>query len=159
MISHARLLELLSYDPLTGFFAWRQDRPGHVKAGDCAGSLKKDGYISINVDGRRYKAHRLAWFYVHGRWPNGDLDHRSLNRAENWIANLREGTRSQNMGNIRAHSGLKGVSFDSRRGQWRARIKDGEKERWLGYWPTADAAHAAYTKAAADVFGEFARAE
>lgn len=53
MITHAELLELISYDPATGVFTWRKSRPG-AKAGAVAGCVQKGaGYVTIRV--KRHK--------------------------------------------------------------------------------------------------------
>lgn len=161
-VTHDRLTEILAYDCETGVFTWRVWRGGgSPRAGSPAGYVCK-GYLSIVIDGRMYPAHRLAWFYVKKVWPHGDLDHESMDRTDNRIKNLREATRSENMGNIKAHKdntyGLKGVGFDKRHGTWYSTIMRNGKRHWLGRHKTAEEAHAAYQKAAAKLFGEFARA-
>lgn len=71
-IRHEDLLALLDYQPATGLFTWRQDRRPRVKASDEAGGIKgKWNYYVITIKGRSYPAHQLAWFYVHGVWPEG----------------------------------------------------------------------------------------
>lgn len=72
IISHAELLELLYYDPETGVFTWRQNRRPKIRAGDEAGGIKGPwNYFYVTVKGRPYLGNRLAWFYVHGEWPEG----------------------------------------------------------------------------------------
>ena len=162
MIEVARLKEVLDYDPASGGFRWKVSRGRSAKAGAVAGSLSKDGYLLIGVDGRNYPAHRLAWVYVHGVWPEGDLDHVSLDRLDNRLDNLRPASRSQNMANTGPHrdnsTGLKGVYFDARRQRWAALVTKDGRRKWLGYHDTAEAAHATYCQAATDLFGKFARA-
>ena len=162
-----RLRDLLVYDPETGVFRWRAAHTNAVKAGQVAGSLMPQGYvrISITVDGerKRFMAHRLAWLYVHGGWPAGELDHRDTNRAGNAIANLREATHAQNMMNARRcrnKTGFKGVKRvkHNQTNPYVAVIKDRGWQRKLGYFPTPEQAHAAYCEAARVSFGDFWRA-
>ena len=163
MLTRARLTSLLAYDQTTGHFAWRVATNGRVKVGQRAGSPNRDGYIQIKIDRRLYGAHRLAWFYVYGAWPVEEIDHRNGRRADNSLSNLREATRAQQMANLKRPrtntSGFKGVSFHKKRRRWRAYIAVDGRPRHLGYFDTAEAAHAAYAAAAAEQFGEFARVE
>jgi hypothetical protein len=48
-----------------------------------------------------YYAHRLAWLWWFGEWPEGGLDHINRIRNDNRIDNLREATRSENQRNRR----------------------------------------------------------
>lgn len=170
MVTHSHVLEVLNYDPATGVFIWRNDW-GRMKAGDIAGRVnaQRRGYRYIGLGGQRknggleYMAHRLAWFYVHGKWPVADIDHINGDTSDNRIANLREATRSQNIMNAkrgpRNTSGVKGVSFDKARGKWVAEIKAGTVRRRLGRFDTKDEAAAAYREASKEMHGEFARLE
>jgi hypothetical protein len=76
-----RLRQLLYYCPRTGRFHWRVKR-GNAAAGFEAGSGSKDGYRTIQIDGRPYYAHRLAWLYVHGEHPAGQIDHKNNKRGQ-----------------------------------------------------------------------------
>ncbi len=112
MLTQERLLELIHYNPETGLFSRlggrRSDRVGKV-----AGSPQGQGYLLIFVDGRRYRAHRLAWFYMTGEWPADGIDHVNNIKTDNRFANLRLATRAQNEMNkppSRSNtSGVKGV--------------------------------------------------
>lgn len=161
-VAISRIKELLIYDPETGIFIWRVTRARGAKAGSQAGSLDKNGYVVIGIDGRNYRAHRLAWAYEKGEWPVGDLDHEDRDHADNRIAKLRPASRSQNMANSVPHrdssSGLKGIFFDKRRQRWASIITKNGRRKWLGYFDTAASAHAAYCLEAEKLFGEFARA-
>lgn len=159
MLTHQRLLEALDYDPATGIFRHKEKKCS-VHPGDIAGSNYPD-YVRIYIDGKSYKAHRLAWFYVTGKWPAKFLDHANHDRRDNSFANLREADRSDNGGNIplKSHntSGLKGVSWYAPNGKWKAQIQVRGQKYHLGYHETKEAAHEAFCKAARERFGEFAR--
>jgi hypothetical protein len=121
------------------------------------------GYVQIMVDGRKYLAHRLAWLWMTGVWPDGEVDHWDTNGANNAWANLRAATRPQQLMNASKRSdntsGYKGVSFDPRRGTWYARVESNGRKQWIGSFPTPEAAKLA-RDAAADLFhGDFARNE
>jgi hypothetical protein len=161
MLTQARLKEVLDYDPASGVFLWRV-KIRSIRPGRVAGAIAKGfGYRVITVDQTRHYAHRLAWLYVHGEWPNGDLDHENLDRADNRIANLREASVAQNRANARPSrnnkSGLKGAYFVKARGKWCGSIFVDGKTKNLGYFATAEEAHAAYAAAARKHFGKFAR--
>ena len=156
MLTQARLKELLHYDPETGVFTWRADRRGHrnIRAGDVAGHKTPKGYVVIGIGGKVYKAHRLAWLYLHGAWPAEDIDHRFGVSAGNGVGNLREATHAQNAHNQHRaqrnnRSGLLGASWYGRDGTWRAKIVVGGKQKHLGYFATPEAAHEFYLLAKA----------
>lgn len=158
----SRLRELVTYDPLTGIFRWVSRPSKRVRVGDVAGGVdKKEGYVRIRLDGICYHGHRLAWFYMTGAWPSPDADHRNLRRSDNRWDNLRESTRSQNMGNagvrVTNTSGFKGVWWDRARGKWSAEITVKYKKYSLGRFLSATDAARAYDEAALKHFGEFAR--
>lgn len=151
----------LAYDPDTGIFTWRIRR-GCRGAGKEAGCLRKDGYRIIGVYFTEFLAHRLAWFFVNGTWPDGEIDHINCDPSDNRIANLRLATRSQNQQNVpltRANtSGYKGVIWDASRQLWRAEICVQYKRHYLGRFASKDEAYAAYAEACEKLHGEFARA-
>ena len=84
-----RLRELLHYDPESGFFTWLPyvGKRGRINAGDRAG-CETGHKIYIGIDGGIYRAHRLAWLYVHGEWPSLVIDHIDGNPHNNNIKNL-----------------------------------------------------------------------
>jgi len=159
-----RVRDLLGYDPQTGVFTWKATARRAV-AGSVAGTIYKNGRRYITIGRQRYFAHRLAWLYVHGRWPSAQIDHRNMDRDDNRIENLREATNQQNVANRGVmssnHLGRKGVGISSDRvhapQRYRARIRVNDKLIHLGYFSTPDLASAAYAEAAVKHFGEFAR--
>lgn len=106
----------------------------------------------------QYLAHRLAWFYVYGVWPDPICDHRNQNRADNRLENLRQATSSQNLINSKMWSnntsGVKGVSL-SQRGKWVAEIRVMKKKVCLGTYENIEDAAAARRTAELKYFGEF----
>jgi hypothetical protein len=113
--------------------------------------------ISRDQTGRAHISGPPPRFYVKGRHPRGEIDHRNGDRADNRIANLRECSRAENARNVtsRNPSGFKGVRRDDSR--WRASITVNGKRIHLGTFDTAEKAAAAYDKAARRYHGEFAR--
>lgn len=158
-----RLKELLAYDPDTGLFVWKTDRGRSAKFGDIAGRLAVRGYWDIEIDGKKYKAHRLAWLYVTGKWPKDEIDHRDMNRTNNKFDNLREATHSQNGYNkitpTTNTSGFKGVSWCGRTGKWRAAITRDRKQYHLGFYDKISDAKSAYDVASHKYHGEYGRTE
>lgn len=150
-----RLQEVLDYEPDTGVFRWKiaVGRWGRIKPGTVTGSPDANGHLRIQVDGRLYYAHRLAWLYMTGHWPDGDIDHRDGMPSNNRWANLRDVPHQVNAENRRrAHknkpSGLPmGVSIDRRDGAFRADITVNGRARSLGRFSDPEQAHKAYLKA------------
>jgi hypothetical protein len=132
-----------------------------MHAGDVAGTQTPAGYIAIGVDGSLYQAHVLAWFYVHGVWPEDEIDHIDVDGTNNRFDNLRPSTSGQNKTNTRVRidntTGFKGVS--ARRGSigFQAKIQHNKQQIHLGYFRTPQEAHAAYAAKARELFGEYAK--
>ena len=152
MLTVNRLRVLLTYDTETGVFRWRERVGKKVRVGDVAGSVDHEEYILIGIDYRRYKAHRLAWLYVHGQWPVGQLDHINGNPQDNRISNLREATSRLNQENKRrgsktSNTGVLGVSRQSGSKTFTAQITVAGKQIYLGSFATTKDAHEAYVRA------------
>ncbi len=153
-MNQQQLKELLHYCPETGIFT-RLQSMGRHKAGAVAGS--KPGrtckYVAIHLAGRRYVAQRLAWLYMYGEWPSGDLDHINRIKTDNRISNLRQVTRAQNMQNVLRHkhntSGHKGINWIERLKKWRVYLFVQYKQIHVGVFSNFDDAVAAYRAAAA----------
>lgn len=169
MLTVERLRELLHYDPETGTVVWIAAASKYRSVplgGSAVGTFRdKDGYAIIKVGGVSRRAHRVIWALMTGKWPEGQIDHINRVTDDNRWCNLREATISQNGANKKCQnsSGLKGVSLERRNNNkntyWRASITKDQKSIKLGYFPTKEAAHAAYVEAATRLHGEFARPE
>jgi hypothetical protein len=149
-IDHAALLRKMRYEPHSGLFVWIDSASNVAKNGSIAGTVREDGYLQIKVLGVVVLAHRLAWFYVNGSWPEKNIDHANGNRADNRIANLRDLAQRGNVENVAgarctSKTGLLGVSRYGAR--FRATIKINYRQKALGYFDTAEQAHAAYLAA------------
>lgn len=148
-LTAGRLRALVGYDKITGVFVWIAKAAPNTKIGGIAGSVRKDGYRVIRVDGVLYTAHRLVWLYVTGAWPKGNIDHRNGLRDDNRIENLREASNelnAQNKGSAQSNSKSGFLGVYKKRNGWTAEIaSEGEKFR-LGSFDTPGAAHAAYMK-------------
>ena len=156
MLTQKRLKELFSYNSETGQFTRIKALCGPVaKIGMIAGTLGGRGYIDIGIDGKRYKAHRLAWLYIHGKFPSNKLqiDHIDGSRTNNNIANLRVVTASQNLQNIKSAkshnitSKILGVSWYKRDKKWQVEISINKKKLYLGRYSNLEEAKSVYLSA------------
>ena len=154
-ITAEKLRELLHYDPATGIFTRRVSVASNARAGDVAGSPNGDGYLYICIYSRLHRAHRLAWLYVYGTWPEDQLDHINRNRSDNRISNLREVSHKQNHQNRSKPSsntsGHPGVHWLKQNSRWQARITHNCKVTSLGCFATIEEAISA-RKAAEKIY-------
>lgn len=140
MLTQKRLKEVLDYHADTGLFFWKI-KINNVPNGKPAGASQNKGYIQITIDSHNYLAHRVAWFYVYGKWPNRQIDHINRNKKDNRISNLRDVNNSVNQINIglRSHntSGVTGVVKSSKSHKpWAAQLNRNNKKIFLGYFNT-----------------------
>lgn len=146
-----RLKELFSYEPSVGEFVRRSACPGRrCHAGAVAGARNHKGHIYITIDGRKYAAHRLAWLYMCGSWPDGVIDHVNGVKDDNRISNLRDVDGCVNQQNRRAannssRTGVLGVYKAKNR--YVSVISINGKAKRLGSFLTIDEAHRAYIEA------------
>jgi hypothetical protein len=144
-----RLRELLDYNPETGEFVWKVGRKGTKGKGSIAGNINKDtGYIHIGIDGKRYKAHRLAWYHHFGEWPRLEISHLDNVKVNNSITNLKDTNHSDNKHNDSAvrsdkTSELPRGVYPSGKG-FKAQISLNGKEEYLGTFQTIAEASQAY---------------
>jgi HNH endonuclease/AP2 domain len=173
MLTAERARQLFTYDADTGEIRWAVDRHcgrGRVRcaAGTLAGGVnhshpEQRPRRDIQVEGKRYKAHQLAWLIALGEWPPAglEIDHKNRNPLDNRLSNLRLVTKSQNQWNRDADrrnaSGFKGVSKHACGNRWAAEIKAHGKRHRLGLFKTPEEAAAAYQRAAAELHGEYGR--
>ncbi len=150
-LTQQRLKELFDYDPETGIVTRRITVGSRAKKGAVVGSDDGNGYLQVWIDGKKYRLHRVIWFWVYGAWPEDEVDHRDLKRANNRLKNLVPLTHMQNMHNgpkrCTNTSGYVGVSRTPNGNSWIARITVGYKNLNLGTFENIDQAAAAYSAA------------
>ena len=156
------LREMFTYCALSGALRWRESR-GPAKAGGLAGHIGLDGYRRVKVNGRALLAHRVAFCWAHGYWPDNTVDHANGRKWDNRIFNLREATHLEQTYNQPARrdnrSGVAGVGWHSEKEKWRARIKINGVETFLGYYVSLEEAKLAREEKAKEVQGEFYRGQ
>ena len=152
MITQSELKKVLRYDPKTGEFT-RLVRTGPTtQPGQLAGCKISTGHIHIKILGHRYYAHRLAWLYMTGSWPTGEIDHKNGIGDDNHWENLRDCTHSFNLQNQRKanrnnRTGYLGVSPSPHGKGFIATIFINGKNKNLGKYETAEQAHQIYISA------------
>lgn len=160
---HGDPLATLAYrdDPEAAFLARTEPLVGDPGCLIWTGTLDRDGYGQIRVNGRNSRAHRYAWEREHGPIPKGmEVDHICWERSCVNTDHLRLATRAQNGANRsgarkgRRHDLPRGVTREGR--GYRARVKHGGTLHNLGTFPTAEAASIAAQAKRAILFGEFA---
>ena len=137
MLTQERLKEILSYDPKTGIFINITQRAQCIKKGSAAG-WNDNEYIRIEIDNKPYRAHRLAWLYMTGGFPESQIDHINRIKHDNRFCNLRSVSNKENSLNkiLQSNSttGYIGVSFVKRLKVYRAYITIDGKQKSLGYY-------------------------
>lgn len=150
----ARLREVLFYSVITGEFYWLKPYRNQRPVGSVAGTINARGYRWLMVDGVAFSAHRGAWLYITGEWPQEteDIDHENGVAHHNGWHNLRCGSTSFNMQNQRRavctnRSGLLGAWFNKRLGKYLSGIRVEGRIKHLGVFDTAQEAHEAHLAA------------
>lgn len=106
MLTQTQVQELLDYDKGTGLFTWKE-RPNNKRfnamwAGKPAfNSNDGHGYLCGSINGKTYRASRIAWLYEKGIWPQHEIDHWNGDKKDNRILNLRDVTHKVNCRNRR----------------------------------------------------------
>jgi len=142
-ITQERLLSLLSYDPETGHFTH--------PTGEVAGIVSSHGYVRIVIDRETYYAHRLAFLYMTGSFPEKYVDHINRVRSDNRWCNLRPVTAAENNRNAGMRkdnkSGYRGVYQSKTSKRWVAACTLSKERKHLGTFDTKEEAAQAVTDA------------
>lgn len=136
---------LLSYNPETGDFTWKERTSGtksdnifnslfaNSKAGSVVTSSRsKTSYIAIKIFGKSYKAHRLA-FVLMGESLPLQVDHLDHNGMNNKWSNLRPSDSVDNSRNLPMQksnkTGVIGVNWHKAAKKWQARAVNQSGQR------------------------------
>jgi hypothetical protein len=156
------LKECLDYNPETGIFKWKERPTHHFKDNKrqkalsvckmwntchfntIAGHKEKDNYISIVINGKGYRSHRLAFLYMEGYMPENMVDHIDQNPSNNKWNNLREVSNRCNQQNCKLNtmntSGVTGVNWVKSSNKWKSVIMINGKTKYLGMYDDFDIA-------------------
>ena len=142
MIDQEAVQKLFHYDAESGMLLWRNGNGRNVKPWQEVKAKNGHGYYTVKIYGKSYLAHRLAWLYVHGSFPNKYIDHKNKIRNDNRLCNLRDVNTTDNAQNISLPnhntSGHIGVSWIKSHNAWTVYIKVNQKNKWLGYYKNLD---------------------
>jgi hypothetical protein len=127
IVTQERAKELLEYTPENGLLVWKKTNSNAAKKGTIAGYLSKtDNRVSVRIDSKLYKAHRVIFLIVTGEWPE-EIDHINGDSSDNRWDNLRSVTHRENMKNRKVCSnsktGIMGVVWNRHNSKWRVRVK------------------------------------
>lgn len=129
ILMESKISKAFRYDSETGNIYWKIARGIHHSSGALAGCLDAHGYVIVRLNGKGYKAHRLAWLLYYGKWPLGLLDHINGIKSDNRILNLREASSQQNAQNRKvcndSTTGIKGLYRNPKSNGWRACVARG----------------------------------
>lgn len=98
MFDRDSILEILEYDPLTGFLHLKRNQRTKKK-GDVVGHKHNEGYLTIAFKDGNPLVHRLIWFMVTGEYPE-QIDHINHIRDDNRLVNLRDVKSRENQLNM-----------------------------------------------------------
>lgn len=158
LLTADQLRDRLHYEPNTGIF-YRVKPVGGWSIGTKVGTKNGRGRYVIKIDLVSFYASRLAWLYMTGEWPNGEIDHIDNDKMNDRWANLRLATHIENSQNRqygRGAIGVRGVCRSFNGDKFRARIIVDRKSLSLGVFDTLDEAIAARRSAELRYFGQFA---
>lgn len=159
-MKNLRLNDLFEYRDGELYWKRKPSKYGNIKVGDKAGSTHSIGYRIVQLNGRKYKAHRIIFFMHHGYVPE-EIDHIDGDPSNNKVENLRAATHTQNMFNKKTYvnsiSGVKGVSWHKAAKKWYVQIRSNQKHLFQGLFNDLELAELVAIEARNKYHGQFAR--
>lgn len=140
LVTQEALKQFFKYDPETGAltkkkFVGNQVIDFEVGFIDKA-SRSEIRYRAVEFLGRKFRVHRLAWFYMTGEWP-AYIDHIDGDGLNNKWENLRDVVKRENALNRKLNknstTGIPGVSWITSRNHYKVAISIDGKKKTLGY--------------------------
>lgn len=159
-LTQEQLMRVVTYCPDTGVMTRiKKIHPKTQREYECSSPVKgknNRGYFWLNLFGRMYLVHRLAFLYMTGKHPENEIDHVNGDRSDNRWGNLRECSSEENSRNqgVRkdSTSGVRGVTYNTCKTwrttkRWTARISHKGQRILLGNFSSFDDAVAARKRA------------
>lgn len=141
-----------------GNLFWKKPRQ-NIKVGQKAGCIDSHGYVSVTLNGKFLKVHRII-FYMHYGYLPDSIDHIDGNKLNNSIENLRPATSNQNQWNrkklTRGLSGFKNVSWNKKMNKWRVSLSINRVAKHIGYFDDIELADLVAQEARNKYHGQFA---
>lgn len=133
----AEIKAQLLYDPEDGSFTVAKSGRKYRRIEDRYGRVQ----VGTARNAKLYLAHRIAWLFQTGQWPDGQIDHINGDKSDNRFSNLRLAGKKGNLRNRRGWSstGVKGVTRTSNSKKYRAQIWTGSKNLMKRFNTVAEA--------------------
>jgi hypothetical protein len=147
------------FDYRDGKLFWKKTKRVDL-VGKEAGHEDDNRYMSVKINNKMKKVHRVIFEMFHGYEPKL-VDHINGNRKDNRIENLREVTHSQNSLNvspINKDGTVKNVTWHKAVKKWNVRIMKNYKTVYSQYFEDLELAELVAQEARLKFHGNYARA-
>ena len=152
------LNQLFTYT--NGNLYWKVSLSKRVNIGNKAGCLTNTGYLSVQINKKIYRLHKIIFAMHYGYIPK-IVDHIDTNKLNNKIENLREANACQNNVNIGIRkdntSGSKNVRWHKTYKKWTVEIRINKNRKCFGYFSDLELADLVAQEARNKYHKEFAR--
>ena len=142
-----------------GNLYWKNSPARNVRPGSIAGYMQSEGYRSVKINNKQFKAHRIIFLMFYG-WLPEKVDHKDGDTLNNKIENLRFATSSENSFNAKKRadnkSGVKGVYWNKECKRWAVQISINNKHKYFGLYKDLELADLVAQEARDKYHGAFA---